>query len=83
MEQEPILLMTPRYVFHKPFKVHFLTSMNGRMDLIQTIKEDWSGNCTGPRPEGTGAGVYKWGLRVRHSFSLGIHTQKYMPSRHA
>jgi hypothetical protein len=30
--------MMPRYVFHKPFKVH-ITSMNGRMDLIQIIKE--------------------------------------------
>jgi hypothetical protein len=52
-----------------------LRSMSDRMDLIQIIKEAWSGTRTGPRPiEGTGAGVYKWSSRKGHSFSLGLHT---------
>jgi hypothetical protein len=33
--------------------------------------------------EGTGAGVYKWGLRKRHSFIRGLYTTVFQAEMYA
>jgi hypothetical protein len=38
------------------------------------LKRAWSGTWMGPRPIDTGAGVYIWSSRRRHSFIPGLHT---------
>jgi hypothetical protein len=80
MEQEPILLMgtdrmIPRHIFHKPFKVH----LSSRHEWHNGFNPDNKGGLVwytdrSKTNEGTGAGVYKWGTRRGHSFSLGHHT---------
>jgi hypothetical protein len=88
MEQEPILLMgtdrmTPRYVFHKPFKVH--------LSNIHEWQNGFNPDKGGPvsytdeskTNEGTDTGVYKWGSGKGHSFSLGLHTTVFQAEMYA
>jgi ribonuclease HI len=88
-EQEPLLLMgtdrmTPRYVFHKPLKVHLSNKhewQNGlQPDIIGGLVWYTDGCNTN---EGTGAGVYKWGSRKGHSISLGLHTAVFQAEMYA
>jgi hypothetical protein len=80
MEQESILLMRtdrmiPRYVFHKPFKVHLSSShewQNGFNPVNKGVLVWYTDRSK--TNEGTGAGVYKLGTRRGHTFSLGHHT---------
>jgi len=52
-----------------------LTNVKGRTGSTQTSKGALSGKQMGPRPyKGTVTGVYRWGLRRGHSFSLGLYT---------
>jgi hypothetical protein len=63
MEQEPILLMgtdrmTPRYVFHKPFKVHLSNKHEWQNGFNPDNKECLVWYMDGSKTnEGTGAGV--------------------------
>jgi ribonuclease HI len=80
MEQEPILLMgtvrvTPRYIFHKPFKVHLSNKHEWQNGFNPDNKGHLVWYTDGSKTnEGTGAGVYKWGSRKGHSFRLSLHT---------
>jgi ribonuclease HI len=79
MEQEPILLMgtdrmTPRYVLHKPFKVPLSSKHKWQNRFNPDNKGGLVWYMDGSKTnEGTPAGVYKWGSRRGHSFSLGLH----------
>jgi hypothetical protein len=80
MEHEPILQMgcdrmLPRYAYHKPFTVKF----PDKCEWQNGFKPDNKGGpvwyTDGSKTnKGTGAGVYRWGSRRRHSFSLGLNT---------
>jgi hypothetical protein len=93
MEHEPILLMgtdkiIPRYAYHKSLKIQLPYksewqnefSPNKMGGLVWYM--DWSKTNVG-----TGARLYRWGLKKGHSFSLELppqySRQKYMRSRHA
>jgi hypothetical protein len=80
MEHEPILQMRSdrmllRYAYHKPFTVKFpdKCEWQNRFNLDSKGGLVWytDGSKTN---EGTGAGVYRWGLSRGHSFNLGLHT---------
>ena len=58
----------------------YLTSANGRMGSTQTKKGTWLRSKTN---KGTGTGVYWWGLRRGHSFSLGLHTTVFQDGIYA
>jgi hypothetical protein len=88
MEQEPILLMgtdrmTPRYVFHKPFKIHLSSRHEWQNGFNPYNKGGLVWYTDGSKTnEGTGAGVYRWGsasvLGITHQYSR----RKYIPLRH-
>jgi hypothetical protein len=84
MEQEPVLLMgtdrmIPRYVFHKPFKVHLSSRHEWKNGFNPHNKGGLVWFMDGSKTnEGTGATVYKWGSRRGHSFSLGHHMMVYI-----
>jgi ribonuclease HI len=76
--------MTPRYVFHKPFKVH----LSNKHEWQNGFKPDNQGGLLwytdgSKTNEGTGTGVYKWGSRKGHSFSLGFHTTVFQAEIYA
>jgi hypothetical protein len=92
MEHDPILqmgsdMMLPRYAYHKPFIVKFPDEREWQNGFNPDNKGGlvWYTNRFKTN-KGTGAGVYRWGLRRGHSISLGLHTTvfqvKYMPLRH-
>jgi ribonuclease HI len=89
MEQEPILLMgtdrmIPRYVFHKPFKVHLFSRHEWQNGFNPDNKGGLVWYKDGSKTnEGTGARVYKWGSRRGHSFSLGHHTTVFQAEIYA
>jgi hypothetical protein len=89
MEQEPILLMgtdrmTPRYVFHKPFKVHLSSKHEWQNGFNPDNKGGLVWYTDGSKTnEGTGAGVYKCGSRRVHSFSLGLCTTVFQAEIYA
>jgi hypothetical protein len=76
--------MTLRYVFHKPFKVHLSNKQewqNGfNPDNIRHLVWHTDGSKTN---KCTGAGMYKWGSRKGHSFSLGHHPTVYQAEIYA
>jgi hypothetical protein len=67
--------MLLRYAFHKPFTVKFpdrCESQNGfKTDNEGGLVWYTDGSKTN---KGTVVGVYRWGTRRGHSFSLGLHT---------
>jgi hypothetical protein len=77
--------LTPRYAYHKPFKVKLLTSVNDRMGSTQVIKGEWSDLDGSKTSEDNGAGVYRWGSTRGTASALGSMPQysrlKYTPSR--
>jgi hypothetical protein len=84
MEHEPTLLkghdMT-RYAYHKPFTVKFPDK------CACSLKPDITGGLVKykDRPKtkkGTGAWVYRWGLRRGHSFNLRLHTTVFQPEKY-
>jgi hypothetical protein len=61
-----------------------LTNVSGRRGSTQTIKRGLVWYTHGSKTNnGTGAGVYKWGLRRGHSFSLGFHTTVFQAEIYA
>jgi hypothetical protein len=59
-----------------------LTSVHGRTVSKQISPGAWSSTRTGPRPKkGTGAWVYRCGLRRGHSFNLWLHTTVFQPKK--
>jgi RNase H. len=67
--------MLPRYAYHKLFTVKFpdkcrwLNGFNpGNKGGLVWYTDGYKTN------KGTGAGVYRWGWKRWHSFSLGLHT---------
>ena len=67
--------MLPRYAFYKPFTVKFPDMCEQQNGFNPNSKRGlvWYQDRSKTN-KGTGAGVYRWGLRREHSFSLGIHT---------
>jgi len=80
MENEPILLvgtdkMILRYAYQKPFKVHLPNRHELQNRFNSLIRKALSGNTDGSKTnEENGAGVYKWGSKKGHRFSVGLHT---------
>jgi ribonuclease HI len=67
--------MTPRYAFHKPFNVHLSNKHEWQNGFNPNNKRGLVWYMDGSKTnEGTGADVYKWGLRKGQSFNLGLHT---------
>jgi hypothetical protein len=68
----------PRYVFHKPFKVHLSSKHEWQNGFNPDNKAGlvWYMDRSKTN-EGTGTGVYKWGSRRGQSFSLGLHTMTF------
>jgi hypothetical protein len=88
MEHEPILQMKYdrmllRYAY-KPLTVMFHDKSEWQNEfntdniwgLVWYTDGSKTNNCTS-------AGVYKWGLRRGHSFSLGLHTMVFQAETHA
>jgi hypothetical protein len=89
MEQEHNLLMGTnriilRYVFLKPFKVHLSSRHEWQIGFNPDNKGGLVWYTDGSKTnDGTGAGVYKWGSRRGHSFSLGHHTTVFQAEIYA
>jgi hypothetical protein len=80
MEHELNLMMVSdrvllRYVFYKPFTVTFPDKCEWQNWFNPDSRRGlfWYTDRSKTH-EGTDAGVYRWGSRSRHSFSLGHHT---------
>jgi hypothetical protein len=54
--------MIPRYAYHKPLIVRF------------PDRCEWQEGFQLDTKKGTDAGVYRWGLKKGHSFSLGLYS---------
>jgi hypothetical protein len=85
MEHEPILQMgsdrmLPRYAYHKPFTVKFPDKCEWQNGFNPDNKAGlvWYTDRSKTN-KGTVAGVYRWGSRRGHSFSLGLHTTVRQP----
>jgi hypothetical protein len=64
--------MIPRFVFHKPCKVQLSNKHEWQNGFNPDNKGGLVWYMDGSKTnEGTGDGVYKWGLKKGHSFSLG------------
>jgi hypothetical protein len=63
--------MLLRYAYHKPFTIKFPDKCEWQNGFNPDKEGAWSRSKT---HKGTGAGVYRWGLRRGHCFSLGLHT---------
>jgi hypothetical protein len=80
MEHKPILQMgsdrmLPRYAYLTPFTVKFPDKCEWQNGFNPDNKGDLvSYTDRSKTNKGTGAGVYRWGLRRGHSFSVGLHT---------
>jgi hypothetical protein len=89
MEQELVLLMgidrmITRYVFHKPFKVHLSSRHEWQIGFNPDNKRGLVWYMDGSKTnEGMGVGVYKWGSRRGHNFSLGHHTTVFQAEIYA
>jgi hypothetical protein len=67
--------MLPRHAHHKPFTVKFSDKSEWHNGFNPDNKRGLFWYTAGSKTNlGTGAGVYRWGLRTGHSFSLGLHT---------
>jgi hypothetical protein len=83
MEHEPILQkgsdrMVPRYAYHKPFTVKFPDKCEWQNGFNPNNKGGLVWYTEGSKTnKGTGAGMYRWGSRRGHSFSLGLHTMVF------
>jgi hypothetical protein len=87
MKHEPILLagtdkMILRYAHHKSFKVQLCNTHEWQNGFNPANDKGLVWYTDGSKTnESTGAGVYKRGSKIGHSFSLGLHTmvfQMYM-----
>jgi hypothetical protein len=82
MEHEPILQMRSdrmilRYAYHKPFLVKFCDKCEWQ-NGFKPDKGDLDGYVDRSKTnKGTGAGMYRRGLRRGHSFSFGLHTTSF------
>jgi ribonuclease HI len=66
--------MLSRYAYHKSFTVKFADKCEWQNRFNPHIKGGLVWYTDGSKTnKGTGAGVYRWGLRKRNSFSLGLH----------
>jgi hypothetical protein len=89
MEHEPILQMGSdrvllRYACHKPFTVKFPDKCEWQNGFNPGNKGGLVWYTGGSKTnKGTGAGVYRWGSRTGHSFSLGLHTIVFQAESHA
>jgi hypothetical protein len=89
MELEPIVQMgsvrmLPRYAYHKPFTVKFPDKCEWQNGFNPDNKGDLVWYTDGSKTnKGTGAGVYRWGSRRGHSFSLGLHTTVFQAEMYA
>jgi hypothetical protein len=63
--------------------VQFPDKCESQNGITQTKKGAWSGTQLGPRIIDIGAGVYRWGSRRRHNFSLGLHTTVFQAEVYA
>jgi ribonuclease HI len=83
MDHEPILQigsdrMLLRYVYHNPFTVKFPDKCEWQNGFSPDNKGRQVWYTDGSKTnKGTGAGVYRWGLRRGHSFSLGLHAMVF------
>jgi hypothetical protein len=80
MEHKPILQMgtdrmLARHAYHTPFTVKFLDKCDWQNGFNPDNKGGlgWYKDRSKTNKD-TGAGVYRWGSRRGHSFSLGLHT---------
>jgi hypothetical protein len=89
MEHEPILQMRsdrilPRYAYHKPFTVKFPDKCDWQNRFNPDNKGGLAWYTDGSKTnKGTGASVYRWGLRRWYSFSLGLHTMVFQAEIYA
>jgi hypothetical protein len=80
MEHKPTLQMgsdkmLPRYAYHKPFEVKFCDKFEWQNRFNPDNKGGLVWYMDGSKAnKGTGAGMYRWGARRGHGFSLGLHT---------
>jgi hypothetical protein len=74
----------PRYAFHKPFIVKFpdRCEWQNRFNPENNTGVVWYTDRS-KISKGTGAGVYRWGLRMVHSFSLGLLTTVFQAKIYA
>jgi hypothetical protein len=89
MENEPILQMgsdrmLPRHACKKPFTGKFPAKNEWQNGLNSDNKGGllWYADKSKTN-KGTGAGVYRWGSRRGHSFSLGLPTTVFQAEIHA
>jgi ribonuclease HI len=76
--------MIPRYVLHKPFKVHLSSRHESKNGFNPDNKGGLVWYTDGSKTnEGTGAMVYKWGSGRWHNFSLGHHTTVFQAEIYA
>jgi hypothetical protein len=73
-----------RYVYHKTFMDKFTDKCEWQNGFNPDKKGSLVWYTDGSKSnKGTGAGVYRCGLRMRHSFSLGPHTTLYQAETYA
>jgi hypothetical protein len=66
--------MIPRYAYHKPCTVKFPVNCEWHgFKPVFNRGPVWYTDGS-KNNKGTGAGMYRWGLKREHSFSLGLHT---------
>jgi hypothetical protein len=66
--------MLPRYAYHKPFTVKVPDKCGWQNRFSPDNKGGLGSYRVEPKTnKGTGAGVYRWGCRRGHSFSLGLY----------
>jgi hypothetical protein len=76
--------MLPRYAYHKPFMVKFPDKCEWQNKFNPHNRGGLVWYVDGPKTnEGTGAGLYRWGSRRGHSFSLGLHTTVFQAKIYA
>jgi hypothetical protein len=81
MESDRMLL---RYAYHKPFTVKFPDKYEWQNRFNPNNKGSPVWYTDGLKTnKHTGAGLYRWGLRRWHSFSLGLHTMVFQAEIYA
>jgi ribonuclease HI len=76
--------MRPRYAYHKPFTVKFPDKCECQNGFNPDNKEGLVWYTDGSKTnKGSGTGVYRWGSRRGHSFSLGLHTTVFQAEIYA
>jgi hypothetical protein len=67
--------MIPRHAYHKSFKVQLPDNREWQNGFYPDNKGGLVWYTDGSKTnESTGAGVYRWGSKNGHSFSVGLHT---------